>query len=181
MELESQEKSSSTKVGTTVLALLVLVAVVLSYFLYQNVNNSDISSTQDTTAPQATQPQHTATGSALSADEQAVLKPPASTATPEARAAHFAVVQKIAVDTTTLAIGAACKVSPVVLKTKMGTQLTFKNTDSAPHTITFSAKLSFPVPANQSITVPATFGKIVGIYGYNCDQKGLSGMVWVNQ
>jgi plastocyanin len=174
MELEPQEHSFFSTSGKVILPIFVVVALVLSYFLYQKVQYgaTPYAEPQDT-------PADTTNTDARSSDEQTVLKLPSGDASPEARAAHFTAVQKIAVDTTELSIGANCKVSPVVLKTKMGTKLSFKNTDTAEHTIVFSATLSFPVPANQSITVPATFGKVAGLYGYNCDQVGLAGMIWM--
>jgi plastocyanin len=114
-----------------------------------------------------------------SPDQATVLKPLPADAPQEARIARFALIQKIAMESRQLTIGIGCRVAPSVLKTKMGAELTFKNTDSAPHTIMFNGVSSFLVGANESIIVPATFGDLGGIYAYACDKVELAGMIWM--
>lgn len=114
----------------------------------------------------------------LTDDERSVLNPPQGDASEQAKVAHFSMVEKIAVESGELKIGSACSVSPVVLKTQMGKELIFRNYDSVPHTIAMPSEgLSFPIPANGSVKVPATFGKETRTYGYICDQSGLAGII----
>jgi plastocyanin len=177
------ESESSThtplfaRVGNSILIVLVVVALILIYFLYQKLHTGSTQSPD--TASTALPPDVDTTSIPLSPDEQAVLQSPSSDAPMEARAAHFMLIQKIAVESGAITIGAGCRVSPVVLKTKMGSELTFKNKDNVPHTLTFSGASPYSVPAGQSITVPATFGTVAGIYGYVCDETGLAGFVWM--
>lgn len=177
MELESQENSSS-KVGSVILVILVLVALALSYFLYQRVNNTGTPSaeytpTQNNNSPSVTTPNNNTTGQPntqqLSADERAVLQYPSPDVTPEAWNAYLTLVAKVAVETNVLTIGQNCSVSPVVLRTR-SKEVTLKNTDSVAHTIAFTSPFfSGTIPPNGSLKMPVDFKGQLGLYGYGCD------------
>ena len=190
MNGESKENTSSIKMSNTILITLLVVAIVLSYFLYQKITNTAVPSPQYTNTqnpPPAAETENTSADSftfpPLSADERGALNMPKSASAPEADfLAHVAFVQKAAVASNTLALGTDCRVSPVVLKTRKGAKIEIKNYDGIPHTIPFDEKRSFAVPAQASITIPVDFGEIGGIYGYGCEKDSSAiGMLWLAQ
>ena len=194
--MEPDNTSSFAKIGNVVLVMLVLVALVLSYFLYQRMKQTDTTTannpapkgTPTQTAPKPTiggqaqgnNPSGTPTNRPLSEDERAVLNYPSPNVTPEAWTKYLGLVQKIAVETDTLTIGKGCSVSPIVLKTKLGKKVTLKNTDGVSHSIGLSPKRFFEIPANATFDMPVDFDGKASIYAYGCDKSPtVSGMLWV--
>jgi plastocyanin len=156
MELESQGNTSLNQAGNIALVALVVVALMLSYFLYHKIT-SDTAYTQEGTQTQN------------GTEERQVLNMPSKDASPEELQAHHVLVEKLAVNAGEVAIGANCGMSPIVLKIQLGKDVVFKNNDSVDHIITFTETRSFAVAANTSVTVPADFGQGVGTYSYMCD------------
>ncbi len=157
-----------------VVVFLILVVVAFGYLAYQKVRNGT-AGLQDTEmsgdAPSAAE---TFTFPELSPDEQTALNPPVSFETGEGFGAFLSAVQRSAVSADTLAVGAECKVYPVVLKTTPGMTLEIKNYDSAPHTLTldtFSGARSFSAPAAGSVSAPIDFGEAGSTYNISCDGR----------
>lgn len=178
MESEPQRNSVFNKVSNDILVILLVTALVLGYLLYQKVHTKPQMFLQDQEIENGTSepvvqyiPVDPSGLPPLSEDEQAVLNPPSTGATEEEFRAHALRVEKMGMASGELGIGAGCRISPIVLKTQLGKEMTFKNYDTVPHTIFFNERLSFAVPANASITVPVGFEKGAGIYGYGCDQN----------
>lgn len=179
--MNSEENSNFfNQTGNVVLVSLILVAIILSYFLYKKVNNKGISSlgntqTQNGTADISSLPP-------LTADERGALNFPKSDAPIAEIMAHIAFVKRAAIATDTIVIGPSCKASPVVVKTQKGANLVFKNNDSLPHTVSFDRTHSFPVSAQGSVTIPVDFGEVGGFYGYGCESSiSAIGMVLITE
>lgn len=198
MALEPQEhRSFFGKAANVVLIVLVLIALVMAYFLYQRLAGDVMPPVpppdriQDGT-PQNPETRNDTTGSfdfkPLSADERAALNPPdGPDATEGERQAHFDLVARTAVPSEELSIGPNCAVSPAVLRTKQGGEIQLRNYDTVPHLIVFNETSSFSVPAKKSISIPVTFGAdsgATGVFGYGCDMSnggGAVGMWFVTQ
>lgn len=185
---ELQESPSSFgRVGGVVLVVLVLVAVALGYFLYQKIgrDTSKYTASQATSTPQDLQ--------MLSPEEREALAYPTDV-TEAGWSAYLAEVGKVSVYTDVLTIGQNCAVSPVVLKTQLGKEVTLTNTDSVPHNIGFAPRFLFQIPANRistdtfmvqvpangTIAMPIAFGGKEGVYGYGCDDNPtMAGLIQV--
>ena len=174
------EGFSFRKVGTGIVAMLVLVVLVLGYVLYQTVTERAVP------YPPEKKTQNSAGESftflPLTDDERVALDTSSANMFTQPTA-----VQKVATVAETLAIGADCRVSPVVLKVQNGASLALKNYDDVPHTITVNTHTSktraYLVPAHGSITMTADFGKTgasYSIYSMSCEKSSATiGMVMV--
>lgn len=179
MELESQnnglplektpeETSSFNNATRGVLALLAVVALVLGYVWYQKMTGVVVPASPDSKPQNVVDPFDFPP---LSEDEQTILNPSADNSA-EGFQRYLASVQKAAVISDTLAIGADCKTYPVVLKTQEGARLIMKNYDDEPHTITldtFDGERSFLVPPHESIALSVDFGKSGEMLSLGCD------------
>lgn len=199
MELGPHENQSSHKIASGVLVVLVLVALVLSYYLYQVVMND---STENGSIPEGQMPPVAdATLPPLSDAEVQALQTPLTVGVASPTGTDLfgnpvappkipdgsegllytdTTFENIAVVAEAVLIGKECRVSPVVLKVKKGASVAFKNIDTVPHEVIFSRQRSFTVGAGSSISVPIDFGTVGMTYGYGCEsQPSAIGLMWI--
>ena len=185
-------------VMNAVLVFLVLVAVVLGYFVYQKITtggtttplNQEVSQmpvegvvdgSQEATTDRAAVP-IPSEDPTLTADERAVLNPPASGSPEGDFQAHFALAQRTATEANMLTMSAGCRMNPVILKAQNETTVLVQNQDTVAHTIVFNGTLTYPVPAGGEVSLPIGFEKGVGLYGYACDASAsAAGMILVTE
>ncbi len=198
MELGPHENQSSHKIASGVLVVLVLVALVLSYYLYQTVmngsaRNGSILEEQTPVADGTLPPLSDAEIQALQTPLTVAVASPTgmdlfgNPVTPpkipegsEGMSYTEAAFENIAVVAETVTMGKECRVSPVVLKVKKGASVAFKNIDTVPHEVIFSQQRSFTVGVGSSISVPIDFGTVGMTYGYGCEsQPSAIGLMWI--
>lgn len=158
--MEPQTQASQGKMGNIILLVLLVVALVLGYFLYEKMKGPAV-------VPGIGK------GIEATSGERAVLNYPAAGVSEEEWKNYLIAIAKVAVETDTITIGAGCSVKPVVLKTAlvMGKTVKVKNTDSVPHTLSFNNPPNFLVAANSTTEMPVDFKGVPGIYGYGCDNS----------
>lgn len=106
----------------------------------------------------------------LSADERALLKTPPQGATETEKAAHFAIVNRLARTAEFLDLS-ACYGSPLSFRVVEGAEFSVKNNDTVAHTLQISPEHIYTVPAKEEKKLTAQFGKGPGVYGYGCDNS----------
>lgn len=112
----------------------------------------------------------TAQGKDLSADEKALLRTPQKGATEAEKAAHFAVVNRLARTAEFLDLS-ACFGNPLSFRVVEGATFTVKNNAAVAHTLQISPKYIYTIPAKGERKLVAKFGFGPGVYGYGCDDS----------
>lgn len=146
----------------TLLVALIIVGLILGYSIY---NQSQQKSQKS--IPQA-----------LTEDERFILTPPSSDASKSALKKHAQMVKKLAQDGSLLEIK-DCDPNPLVLKTRIGSDLEIKNQSTTNHRIIIDSKHYYDVPANGSKIIKAEFKYGTGDYGYVCEGAGLVGFLHI--
>jgi len=106
----------------------------------------------------------------LSADEKILLKTPPQSASETEKAAHFAVVNRLARTTEFLDLS-TCFGNPLAFRVQEGAIFTIKNNDTVEHTLQISQKYLYTVAAKGERKLTANFGFGPGVYGYGCDNS----------
>lgn len=186
----STHKSSpkKDKVLNLIILVLVIVAIYLGYSVYRksqnkglenkniSVNNSSPSgsivatSSSNTSLPRKLP-------SNLSEEEKKVLDFE-SVKSDEEKRAQMALAQKLAKQEDNLEIS-GCSGNPVVIKVKLGQNLTLKNNDKVKHNFIVNNNHQYEVAAESVKSIIADFQKGPGLYGYRCDSFGTSGVILV--
>lgn len=188
--MEPKTSSRFQLVLNIAIAVLLVAALVLGYFVYQKYApmaespNEPAVGVVETDAPD-TQEASPSSGDgrelkALSDREREALTPPGPGASEEEFQQHFSLVQEVAVNESILLVGEDCVVYPAIMRTKIGTDLTFLNQDSMQHVITFNEEHSYILPPGEPVALSADFGQGAGLYGYGCDEgTAAAGMMLV--
>lgn len=85
---------------------------------------------------------------------------------------------EVAVATTTVMIK-GCKPSPQVVKVTNTTPVTFVNTDSTTHTISFAPTIQYKVAAKSSAKADFSSWTRPGIRKYSCDDQVNVGQIYI--
>lgn len=112
----------------------------------------------------------------FSADEQKLLVPPASSAPQVEIDAHSKLAAKLAVIGSQVEIK-DCKAGPIVLQTKLGSPVTFKNTADYNISISFDMDNILKIDAGKSASTTKVFVHGPGLYGYLCQGNGFTGLI----
>ncbi len=152
--------------------IMVGIAVVLGYAIYNQQNNPNIVSTS---TPVLTP---SVSMKSPSADKDFLLSINANSSDADKKK-HYDLAVSMAKESMYLE-GTNCAFDPFVLKVKDGAAIKVKNNDSHPTTITFNDKLKFTVSANSTKEFQATLGHGPGLYGYGCESNsGAKGFILV--
>ncbi|MDP3778758.1 MAG: hypothetical protein Q8R30_01760 [bacterium] len=147
---------------TIVLIVLVLIALVLGYFIYVQLSPLGVAQKDYSTESGSSPNQN------LTADEQAVLNPPAKGSTEDAFKQHAELVQRLAKDADYLDI-TGCAANPVVFRVKDKTKIAVKNSDQGKHSLIFDSAHIYEIPPHATTQIAIDFSHGSGIYGYGCD------------
>ena len=140
-------------------AILLLLAAAQSYFLYQK---KLAGGPADKTPKEVVW--------------ENVLVFPGPGATPEEQRAHFVLAEKTALAADEIDL-TGCKANPVVVRMKEGDEIRVKNSDGKSHVLLVSADEKYSIEANSTKSLKPLFLKGPGLYGYNCDDKLLVGIL----
>lgn len=142
--------------------VLILVALILGYFIYQQRSTSESIRVPD------------------NSDKKNVLLWPPQNASVEEKQRHDDLVRSLAADAEFLDILSDCTAQPVVLRVRFGETFTIRNQDIVDHVITVNEDNIFSIPVGGTKDVKADFGKGRGNYGFVCDSRtGVSGILHV--
>ncbi|MDO8520911.1 MAG: hypothetical protein Q7S52_02250 [bacterium] len=102
-------------------------------------------------------------------EQQAVLVAPGNT--PDEAKSYWALVEKLAKESSTLTIGANCVMDPLVLKLGEGASVTLENIDTIPHKVAFEDGDTFILAPEykKQIKLADAFSKTAGAHRYRCD------------
>ena len=106
----------------------------------------------------------------LTGEEKKLLKIPPQGAPETEKAAHFALLQRLARTTDFLDLS-TCFGNPLAFRVQNGAAFVLKNNDSLPHTLQISPQHIYTVPARDEREIVAQFGFGPGVYGYGCDDS----------
>ncbi len=193
MELTPTEGGSVvSNVARGVVALLVLIALALGYFLYRELSSPIIEeppvvpSTNPAELPAPSEAERKALETPMMPEGGAAgdlfggPKKSSANASDEVFFRSSGTFESIAVATDTLTIGAKCRVKPVVLKTKKGAQLTVKNIDTVQHRLQLSSTHSVLIPAGGTTTMAVNFGTVGATYQFGCESEPTAvGLLWI--
>ena len=74
-----------------------------------------------------------------------------------------------------------CTTTPVIVRVKLGENLTVRNEDSVAHTLKFNNNKTVTVQPSSTTIMKVDFQEGYGGYGYNCDDKAeLAGYVFTS-
>ncbi len=161
-----EQKGLSSSMGRTIFlcVCMALIGLFSFVFLYKKVWYEQTGSELNQVGSFDFKP--------ISDDEKGALKGPFAEKSDDSNELSYVeYAQKTATSSNSLAVGAGCVVSPVVLKVTKGMEIELKNFDSVPHTITVNADATFTVPAAGNLKINTDFGEPGGIYGYLCEGK----------
>jgi plastocyanin len=165
--------------GNIILVLLVLVALLISFMLYQRLGVAPVETFDF--QPLSENERETLDAVVTTPPGDGVFTDTAPVMTSDGLAlASSPKIAQAAVSAAIVALGADCKVSPVVVKAKKGTMLQFKNYDDAPHTIMFSSEHELVVPAHDAATLTLDFGRAGEAYYFGCEADPMPiGVLWL--
>jgi hypothetical protein len=161
--------------------VLLIIAIVLGYQIYQQQTGYDTSSqnqsinNQEFVTPQAITPNSTATAPLTnqpSAEEIAVLNFPGPNATDAEKKAHSNLVNEVGnkVAGTPFLDISGCKPNPIVYRVKRGATFNIKNSDAIDHTINTERKAIIKSNSEQTLASKG-IGDDLGNYAYSCDDS----------
>lgn len=154
------------------IVVLVIIAIILGYAVYnQQQNKLPSSSTSLTTPP-------IPLTSNLTEEEKFILNPPSATASSDLKKKHADTIAKLAKEGSSLEIK-DCKPNILVLQVKQGSDLVAKNLDSVKHRLIFDSEHIFELPASGSKTINVDFKYGTGDYGFVCEGIGLTGFLHI--
>lgn len=167
------------------LILLALSALILGYLLmYKTSENAEwdpmaaeqISGDAEIQEEQK-QEQIEADGK-ITFEEIAALTPPGTSATEAQIEAYMALLARIDIETQEFAIGNECSITPTVVKALADKEIAVTNEDTVSHTLTFNGNDRVDFAAGETSVLPSEiFMNGPGVYGYQCDEGSLAGLV----
>lgn len=138
--------------------LLVLLAVVLTLWIYKYKRPNSAAEKSVTTTPNQT-------------DEEKLFKLPPPNASEEQIREHSQIAAKLAFIGTEVEIN-DCSAKPIVLQVNQGQSITLKNNGTQTEAITIDNSNIVNITAKKEVKIKASFSKGPGLYGYRCkDQK----------
>lgn len=179
----------NSKLINIIIVSLFIAAIGLAIVIYQQ-NSQESLQKEESATPSSLSPEEsisTSSGiqpptlnlSKLSKEEIEVMSI-SSQSTEEERRKHFELAKSIAKTSEMLEIF-NCLANPIVIKLKLGSNVTIRNLDSIEHAIRINKDLSYKIPAKGTKVVKVDFGRGHGLYGYGCDGIGPSGLMLVEQ
>lgn len=100
------------------------------------------------------------------------LKFPTATTSRAEKEKYFLEVANASKIVDTIKIQERCTPDTLIVRARLGKELTIVNTDTVPHTISVSNEYSWPIEPGKSIVIPADFGTGEGTYTYSCENSG---------
>ena len=166
-----------------VLLIVLLVVAVVGYSVYSQSTSSKVPTTPSPAKVQDKQvsPPNETSQSTLTADqEREFLRPLPADAPNEDKNRFSAQIASLAQDGTQLSLGAQCRPSPLVLRTKLGSELVVTNRDDTSHTLLIADR-EFTV--DKVIIIPINTDLFRGdmLYRYSCDKRGFVGYLIIKQ
>lgn len=149
-----------TKKVISVLAVAVILIVGMWYL------QKDSAAPAPDSQPQAQQNQSDSTQSAY------FLNFPTATTSQVEREKYLLEVANSSKIVDTIKIQERCTPDTLIVRARLGKELTFANVDTVAHTISVSNEHSWTVEPGKSIVVPADFGTGEGTYAYSCESSG---------
>ena len=149
-------------------AFLALVGVVIVFLLV-------LPSRQTSQKPSYTSPSPIPQ---LTEDEKFMLNPPAANASSSAKEKHKIIVASLAKESETIDIK-NCKPNPLVVKTKLGSEIKIINKDNEKRRIIIDSKNIFKIAPGEEKMVNTKFKYGTGDYGYVCEGSGIVGFLHV--
>ncbi|MEK7517793.1 MAG: hypothetical protein AAB583_04545 [Patescibacteria group bacterium] len=151
------------------IAVLVVIAVVLGYQIYQQTTVYQTPPIQNGTVPQTVGNQQASTQKGLTAEEKQALSFPGPNATEEEKKKHSDLVDELGnrVAGTLFLDITGCKPNPIVYRVKQGGSFKVKNSDSIDHTLSTDRKITIKANSEQTLT-SKSIGDVLGNYGYGC-------------
>jgi len=157
---------------TVSIIVLAVIALVLGYVLWRQARPAVAPALSTEILLESTSP-------GASNTQFDVLNPPSPDASPDEHARFFEEVQRLAREADFVDIS-DCTPNPQVLQVKYGSTITFRNQDTAEHTITHNPQYQFVIPPGGTKEVAADFGRGPGLYGYGCESSsGAIGMILI--
>ncbi len=188
------EKGKGGKVLNIVILILLAIAVILSYIVFQKVTpksdkkveNKNITSVKKvenkniTSVPKASLTGKPWSPANFASEEEAILNPPQD-GTAEDYKQLVELANRIAKDAPYLDISNCnnAKAQPLVLRVKLDTNFTVVNNDKEDHKISILEGYNIPSGGKQTIKAAFDPKKVPGLYSYSCDGKSTIGMLFV--
>lgn len=158
----------------SILVILVVTAIFLGFVIYKKNHVSVLAPAIDQEQTVNTPPR--LNSEAFSAEEQRLLIPPAPDAPQTEIDAHSQLAAKLAVIGSQVEVK-NCKADPMVLQTKFGSKVTFKNTGNYDISISFDKDNIIDVGAGKSVSTNKAFVHGEGLYGYLCLGNNFTGLI----
>lgn len=147
-----------------ILTLLLLIAIILGYAIARKLPLKSIESTfRDEPDAAPSNP-----ASEQAGERERIGQVPDQNAPEEVKLAYYELVNRLGKSSLTLNIS-GCRADPLVLKIASGSSLTIQNDDPVARSVNLGSR-NFPVPANGSLLITASFDTGPGVYGYGCDR-----------
>jgi len=163
------------KMSLFITCLLVLIAIVLGYAIYQQSLSSPATIDE---SPVSSKKNIKPLPPDLSEDEKALLTPPSPDAPQSEKEEHDALAAKLSKESDVLDI-TNCRSNPLVLRAKINQNLKVENKDNIDRKLIFDDAHQYLILKNGAATVKVDFGKGAGLYGYVCEGVGLTGFILV--
>ncbi|MCP6719997.1 MAG: hypothetical protein KJI72_01545 [Patescibacteria group bacterium] len=146
----------------TLIVILLIVAVVISYLVYSSG------------APQPAEQESPIQQLTLTTEEKkAILNFPAADASEGEQQRYFELAERLAQQSGVLDV-TNCNLQPLVLNADLKSDIILKNTSDYDITLDIENE-SNTVPANQEVVIKVDFGKGGGLYGYGCNSANPDG------
>jgi len=153
------------------IAVLAVIAVVLGYKIWEQLQIPPIQRTQDTSVPQTvgnqqTSQQTTQSPSIPQSDWDRIVNFDSTKEDEEANIDFTDTVVKYAKESNIIEFN-QCKASPLIVTMKIGSEFTIRSTDSKEQSIAFGSK-QYLLKPGDSLQVKEDFAQVPGIYRYAC-------------
>lgn len=158
----------------SILVVLVVTAIFLGFVIYKKNHVSPPAPTIDQEQTVNMPPR--LNSEAFSVDEQRLLMPPAPGASQTEIDVHSQLAAKLAVIGSKVEVK-DCKADPLVLQTKFGSKVTFKNTGDYNISISFDKDNIIDVGVGKSVSTNKAFVHGEGLYGYLCQANNFTGLI----
>lgn len=156
------------------LAIIFFVGNIAAMLLSRNGGRSLLPSSRQ----QEIQSQIRDSGNGTKGGFVAGIKVPDINASTEEKMRFSQTIHAAAQETNTVRIGSGCAVSPVILRAKEGSRLTFQNQDNREHHLVIFTNETI-IAAGDAKTITAQFKNGPGIYGIMCDGNVAAGFLEV--
>lgn len=152
-----------------ILIVLVILSVLLGIVIYNRNSDSPVKSSSSDTIPKID-------NMSFSEDEIKLLAPPGPDSTKTEKDEHSKLAAKLAVIGNEIELK-DCKAGPIVLQTKLGSDIKFKNSSSYPITISFDENNTLNIKSGETVVSSKPFIHGYGLYGYLCKGADFTGLV----